>query len=134
MQYPPAVLAAAVLTVEHVSCLLVGSAALWLRGERIPVRDADVVIEPGEQNLCQLAAGLARMALLPAAVPPVHRLSSLPLATVATSYGNVDCLLERGRLDWARLRHRAEVLPVADTGVLTADAADAWWLRRRFKQ
>jgi hypothetical protein len=46
--FPSGVLAAAVLAAEGVSSLLVGSAALWLRGEVIDVGDADVVIEPGE--------------------------------------------------------------------------------------
>jgi hypothetical protein len=44
--YPVPVLAAAILAAEGVSFLLVGSAALWLHGEPIPVADADVVIEP----------------------------------------------------------------------------------------
>jgi hypothetical protein len=44
--YPAGVLAAAVLATTGVSFVLVGSAALWLRGEPIPVGDADVVIEP----------------------------------------------------------------------------------------
>jgi AraC-like DNA-binding protein len=49
--YPAGVLAAAVLATTGVSFVLVGSAALWLRGEPIPVGDADVVTEPGEQNM-----------------------------------------------------------------------------------
>lgn len=57
--YPVPVLAAAVLAAEGVSFLLVGSAALWLHGQPIPVADADVVIEPGGQNLraTRVAAG-----------------------------------------------------------------------------
>jgi hypothetical protein len=39
------VLAAAVLAAEQVSGVLVGSAALWLRGEPVSVGDVDVVIE-----------------------------------------------------------------------------------------
>ena len=46
--FPAVVLAAAVLAAEQVSGVLVGSAALWLRGEPVSVGDVDVVIEPGE--------------------------------------------------------------------------------------
>jgi hypothetical protein len=90
--YPPAVLAAA-----DVSFLLVGSAALWLRGEPVPVGDADVVVEPAEPNIRRLRAALSCLAIRPRAVPPVPSLVLLPLVTVTTSYGKIDCLLERGR-------------------------------------
>jgi hypothetical protein len=43
--FPAVVLAAAVLAAEQVSGVLVGSAALWLRGEPVSVGDVDVVIE-----------------------------------------------------------------------------------------
>lgn len=59
---PVPVLAAAVLAAAGVSLLLVGSAALWLHGAPIPVADADVVPEPGKQNLRQLREALAQMA------------------------------------------------------------------------
>src|ERR1700730_14863921 len=49
-EYPVPVLAAAVLAAEHVSFLLVGSAALWLHGEQIAVGDADVGVVPGGPN------------------------------------------------------------------------------------
>jgi hypothetical protein len=132
-QYPVSVLAAAILTAEDVSFLLVGSAALWLHEEQIAVGDADVVIEPGDQNLACLGEALARLALRPGAVPPVRNFPLLHLVSVATSYGRVDCLLERGRLDWERLRQSSMTLPVADAGVLVASRADAWALRRQFK-
>jgi hypothetical protein len=64
-EYPSPVLAAAVLAAEDVSFLLVGSAALWLHGECIPVGDADAVIEPGEQNIHRLRSALAGLALRP---------------------------------------------------------------------
>jgi hypothetical protein len=130
---PQGVLVAAVLTVEGVGCLLVGSAALWLRGEPVGVGDADLVIEPGEGNLSRLRLALTGMALRPGLVPPVQRLRWLPVVTVRTSYGMVDCLLERGCAEWDQLRGRAEVLAVADAGVLTAAAADARALAGRFK-
>src|ERR1700722_18332994 len=96
--FPSAVLAAAVLAAEDVSFLLVGSAALWLRGELAAAADADVVIEPGERNLHRLRAALAGIAIGP--VPSVGSLSGGSLVPVATAYGKVDCLLERGRRDW----------------------------------
>jgi hypothetical protein len=132
--YPAAVLAAAILAAEGVSFVLVGSAALWLHAEPIPVADADVVIEPGEPNLCRLRGALADLALRPREVPRVRNLARLQVAGVTTSYGRVDCLLERGRLDWDQLRRSAVRIPVADAGVLVAARADAWALRRRFKE
>jgi hypothetical protein len=133
-KYPVPVLAAAILAAERVSCLLVGSAALWLHGEPIEVGDTDAVIEPGEQNARRLSEALADMALRPRAVPPGRDFGLLPLVSVTTSYGRVDCLLERGRLDWVRLRQSAVTIPVADAGVLVAARADAWALRRQFKE
>jgi hypothetical protein len=44
----------------------------------------------------------------------------------------MDCMLERGRRDWDRLRQSARYVTVADAPVLVASAADAWALRRRF--
>lgn len=132
-KHPVPVLASAILAAEGVSFLLVGSAALWLHGEPIAVGDADVVVEPVEQNLCRLGEVLAQLALRPRAVPPVRDFALLHLVSVTTSYGGVDCLLERGRLDWERLRKSAVTIPVADAGVRVAARADAWALRRRFK-
>ena len=130
--FPSAVLAAAVLAAEDVSFLLVGSAALWLRGELARAADADVVIEPGERNLHRLLAALAGIAIGP--VPSVGNLSGGSVMSVVTAYGRVDCLLERGRHDWGRLRRGAGFLPVADVPVLVAASADAWDLRHRYKE
>jgi hypothetical protein len=130
---PVVVLAAAVLAADGMSLLLVGSAALWLRGEPVTVADVDVVIEPGAQILPCLHAALADVALRPRDVPAPHRLAGLPVVTIATSYGRVDCLLERGRRDWVRLQEAAGPVAVADVSVLVATADDAWALRRRFK-
>ena len=131
---PVVVLAAAVLAADGVSLLLVGSAALWLRGEPVTVADVDVVIEPGAQNVRCLHSALAGVALRRRDVPPPHRLAGLPIVTVATSYGRVDCLLERGRRDWEQLRQGAGPVAVADVNVLVASADDAWALRSRFKE
>lgn len=132
--FPVVVLAAAVLAAERVSGVLVGSAALWLRGEPVSVGDVDVVIEPGEANLQRLHEALAGLAVRPAAVPAVHRLRDVPVATIFSSYGRVDCMLERGRCDWESLRRNAGYVAVADVHVLVAGAADAWALRTRFKK
>ena len=133
-ELPVVVLAAAVLAAERVSGVLVGSAALWLRGEPVSVGDVDVVIEPGEPNLRRLHEALAGLAVQPAAVPAVHRLRDVPVATVVSSYGRVDCMLERGRRDWASLRQNAGYVVVADVRVLVASTADAWALRKRFRK
>jgi hypothetical protein len=132
--YPPPVLAAAVLAAEDVSFLLVGSAALWLHGEPVTVADADVVIEPGEQNLRRLGEALARLALRPREIPRVRDFPLLHLAGVTTPYGRIDCLLERGRASWQRLRQCSVTIPVAGTGLPVASRADAWALRRQFKE
>jgi hypothetical protein len=126
------VLAAGVLAAEQVSFLLVGSAALWLRGEPIAVGDVDVVIEPHEPNLTQLREALLRLAIRPQEIPPVHRLRELSVTTAITPYGRVDCMLERGRRDWDRLRQSAGYVVVADVPMLVASAVDAWALRRQF--
>lgn|GEM_PF-2099226 len=132
--FPAVVLAAAVLAAEQVSGVLVGSAALWLRGEPVSVGDVDVVIEPGERNLRRLHEALTDLAVQPEAVPAVHRLREISIATVFSSYGRVDCMLERGRHDWQWLRPGAGYVPVADVRVLVASAADAWALRARFRK
>lgn len=131
--YPAGIVAAAVLATTGVSFVLVGSAALWLRGESIPVGDADVVVEPGEQNMQRARVALADMALRPHAVPQAARLAMLDIVTIMTSYGKIDCLLRRGRLDWDRLRMNADVIPVAGAEVVVAASSDTWNLRRRFK-
>jgi hypothetical protein len=132
VDYPVPVLAAAVLAAEGVSFLLVGSAALWLHGQPIPVADADLVIEPSGRNLRRLGETLGQLALRPQAVPRARDFPFLHLVSVVTSYGRVDCLLERGRLDWQRLRRSAVPIPVADAAVLVAARADAVALRQRF--
>ena len=130
--FPSAVLAAAVLAVQEVSFLLVGSAALWLRGEMADIADADAVIEPGRSNIDCLRAALDGIAIGP--VPSVDNFCCRSVVPVVTAYGKVDCLLERGRLDWGRLRRGAGFLPVADVPVLVAASADAWDLRRRYRK
>ena len=130
--FPSAVLGAAVLAAEEVSFVLVGSAALWLRDEIAGVADADAVIEPGERNIHRLRAALAGIAI--GLVPSADAFSGGSVVPVVTAYGKVDCLVERGRRDWGRLRRGAGFLLVADVPVLVASSSDAWDLRRRFKE
>jgi hypothetical protein len=131
---PDVVLAAGVLAAEEVSFLLVGSAALWLRGEPIGVGDVDAVIEPGEANLRRLHEVLTRLTIGPATITAVGRLAGLSIVSALTPYGKIDALLERGRRDWDRLRQGAGYLAIADVPVLVASADDAWALRHRFKK
>jgi hypothetical protein len=56
-------MAAAALAADGVSLLLVGSAALWLRGDPVTVGDVEVVIESGSENLRRLHAALAGVAV-----------------------------------------------------------------------
>jgi hypothetical protein len=132
--FPVVVLAAAILAAERVSGVLVGSAALWLRGEPVSVGDVDVVIDPGLANLRRLHDALARLAVRPTSVPAVYRLREMSIATVFSSYGRVDCMLEQGRCDWQRLRDGAGYVSIADAPVLVASAADAWALRLKFRR
>jgi hypothetical protein len=99
----------------------------------VPVGDADVVIEPGDRNLLLTRAALVDLALRPFAVPPPARLATLDIVTIMSSYGRVDCLLRRGRLDWDRLLGNSDVMGVAGVDVIVAAGSDAWRLRRRFK-
>ena len=133
IEWSAPVLAAAILAADGVSLLLVGSGALWLHGEPVSVGDADVVIEPAGQNLRRLGEALARLALRPEAIPRAAVFPQLHLLSVVTAYGRVDCLLERGRLDWDRLLRSSACIRVADASVRVAARADAWALRRRFK-
>jgi hypothetical protein len=131
---PVVVFAAAVLAAEGVSFILVGSAALWLRGEAVCVGDADVVIEPGEANLGRLHDSLKTLATNPGALPWPRRLAALSIVPVQTSFGKLDLLVEGGRQDWDWLRHGATWVEVTDVGVLVASAADCRALRRRYKK
>ena len=126
-------LLAAVLVAEQVSFVLVGSAALRLQGETIRVSDVDVVPDPSEANLARLHAALTTLATRRRVVPPPRCLAALDMVSVPTIYGKLDCLLARGRQNWASLRQNAGPIMVADAEVLVASAADAWALRRAFK-
>lgn len=129
----PIMLLAAVLAAEEVSFVLVGSAALYLHGERIAVADIDAVPGPDEGNLAKLHTALGVL-MLQDGVPSLRSLATADVISVRTGYGTLDCLLRRGRQDWYRLRASAQLFEVAGTGVTVACAADARVLRRRFKR
>ena len=133
VQVRPVMLLAAVLAAEQVSFVLVGSAALRLRGETIRVADIDVVPDPAEANLAALHAALTALASRRRLVPPPRCLAALDTVSVPTRYGKLDCLLGRGRRNWARLRQHGGPVMIADAEVLVASAADARALRRAFK-
>ena len=84
--------------------------------------------------MSRLREALAGLAVRPGTVPALHRLREISIATVFSSYGRVDCMLERGRRDWEWLRRGAGYVPVADVPVLVASAADAWALRARCRK
>lgn len=125
-------LLAAVLAAEGVSFVLVGSAALYLHGDRVPVHDLDAVPEPSEANLAALRAALG-VVIVCGTVPSLRSLAMAETLSARTGYGTLDCLLGRGRRDWDRLRERAQLFPVSGAAVTVARAADARALRRRFK-
>jgi hypothetical protein len=130
---PVVLLLAGVLAAEGASFVLVGSGALRLRGEPVSVGDIDVVIEPEKANLRRLLGALGELALRPRVLPSPVALEALDIVTVVTSYGRLDCMLGRGRLEWEPLAAGADVLEVAGVGVVVAGADDAWRLRRAFK-
>ena len=92
-RFPDAVLAAAVLAAEGVSFLLVGSAALWLRGEIVTVGDADAVIEPGDHNIRRLREAFSGVAI--GRLPSMASFLDESMVPVMTGYGKVDGLQER---------------------------------------
>jgi hypothetical protein len=126
------ILLAAVLATEDVSFVLVGSAALWLRREEIEVNDTDVVVEPDESNYRRLERVLEGLSLKSIWVSP-SVLEKREILSVSTSFGRLDCMLERGREDWTSLREKADWCGVAGVPVLVSSLADAWALRERFK-
>jgi hypothetical protein len=132
--FPVVVFAAAILAAEGVSFILVGSAALWMRGQAISVGDTDVVIEPGEANLHRLHDSLQALATHPRALPSSQRLATRSIVPVRTSFGKLDLLLEGGRQDWDWLRPGADFIDVTDVGVLVASAADCCALRSLYKR
>ena len=131
----PSVVACGVVAAQGVRFVVVGSCALFLAGDMavLPVKDADIVPDPSPQNLDCLWEALTDMAVTAWRVPPRGRLGTLDVVPVATVYGKVDCLLERGRADFDDLLSRASLAPVTDAEVAVASEADCRRLRSLYK-
>ncbi len=114
---PPILPLAAVLAAQGVSYVLVGSAGLYLRGYHGPGGDIDAVPAPDPVNLELLHDVLAGLAV-GGRCPPARVLATADLVQMRTSYGKLDCLLARGRLDWAKLTAGAETFEVCGVPVL----------------
>lgn len=67
-------------------------------------------------------------------VPSVGRLQLAPVVSLSTSFGPVDLLLERGRIDHRDLSEGSALIEVAGTAVPVASAAAVLALRIRFKE
>jgi hypothetical protein len=130
---PPILLLAAVLAAEGVRYVLVGSAGLYLRGcHSGPPGDIDAVPAPDTANLLRLHEVLADLAL-GGRCPPAPRLTTADLVQVQTGFGRLDCLLARGRQDYAKLHANAEAFEVYGVPVLTAPASELRAFRARYK-
>jgi hypothetical protein len=112
---PLILLLAAVPAADGVSYVLVGSAGLHLRGHCGPVGDIDAVPLPDQANLERLHDVFTDLAV-GSKCPPARLLTTLDLVQVRTSYGQADCLLARGRRDWARLAGGAETSSLRSRG------------------
>lgn len=129
----PSLLLAAILASKRCGFLIVGSAGLRATGATdIVVHDLDIVIEPSEDNLGRLHDALTRLAIDRPA-PSVIELREQQICRRETPYGWLDCMLERGRLDWTYLERRAHELMVWGLQILVADVEDLLLLRRTFK-
>jgi hypothetical protein len=129
---PSILLLAAVLAAEGVSYVLLGSAGMYLRGFRGAIGDIDAVPAPDRVNLERLHDVLADLAI-GKECPPVKVLVRADLVQLHTSYGRLDCLLAKGRRDWATLVARAQAFDVFGVPVLTATTADLRAPRSRHK-
>jgi hypothetical protein len=129
---PAIMLLAAVLAAEDLSFVLVGSAGLYLHGQRIRVRDIDAVPAPDRASLERLQIVL-RDLVVGGPPPPLRSLATADLISVRTTYGRLDCLLERGRQDWGCLRAGARSFTVSGVPVLVAEAGEIRSMRARFK-
>jgi hypothetical protein len=127
------VVAAALLVAEGIDAIVVGSAALWLHGEDLPVNDLDVAVAPDAANLARVPAALAAMGALTGHHLTVKTLEEADLISVITSYGRVDLMLQTGRQQFTELAPRSGTFNLFGASVTVASRADAWALRAWFK-
>jgi hypothetical protein len=130
---PLPVLAAAVLAVEGVAFVTVGSTAMWLHGLRTPIGDLDIVPAPDLPNLCSLRRGLGSIGVPLSLVPPASTLAAVDVVPIESGFGAIDLLCGRGRADYGVLATRSQSFTVADSAVPVASLNDVLYLRRRFK-
>ena len=130
---PGPVLLAAVLTAEGLHFVVVGSAALFLRGFDLRVGDLDIVSDLDPDNLDLLCDTVGRYRPGPSKRPTPRALLALDVWSAATIYGTLDVLIERARQDGDALRAAASPIRVSDVDIWVASADDTWALRRRFK-
>jgi hypothetical protein len=129
-----AALAAAVLSVEGVDLVVVGSTALSLHGLPFTPPDADIVPAPDRDNLDHLRLALISMGVDPHRAPSVAALTGADVVRLETGLGPVDLLCARGREDYRRLYGRAATVRAWDAEVLVGCIDDVLDLRRRFKE
>jgi hypothetical protein len=130
---PAPVLLAAVLAAEGLGFVVVGSAALFLRGFDLGVGDLDIVCDLDSDNLDLLCDTVGRYRLRPSTRPTAPALQAVDVWSAATIYGTLDVLIDRARKDGDSLREAAGPVRVSDVNVVVASADDAWALRHRFK-
>ncbi len=113
--------------------VVVGSAALFLRGFDLGIGDLDVVADLDPQNLDLLCDIIGRYRLRPSKRPTARALLAVDVWSATTIYGTLDVLIERARQDGDALREAANPIRVSDVDILVASADDTWALRHRFK-
>lgn len=131
---PVPVLFGAMLAAARAGFVLVGSAALWLRGFDVTVGDVDIVADLDTTNLERLCEAVGRYQLPRSSAHPSPRsLLAVDVWSAQTLYGRLDVMVERARHDLDALRVGADAIFVRDVPVSVASAEAAWELRRRFK-
>lgn len=126
-------LPAAILFAAGVRFVVVGSAALWMRGVDTVVHDLDMVPDPTPSNLELLTLALPGMGLLARDMPVPGVLGSSTLMAFSTAYGIVDVLVDRGREEFPTLARVADAFLLAGMPVAVASWSDVTRLRHRFK-
>lgn len=127
--------AAAVLVSCGVNLVVVGGAALWMRGDRSTrPKDLDVVPAPRRSNLVRLVSCSAALGAATRTWPSVRQLDQFELVTAQTSYGPIDVLSQRGREEFEALRSGAAFESVLGVSIPVASVVDVLRLRRQHKE
>lgn len=131
---PSEIFLAGVLAAEGLRFVVIGSAALWLHGQACPVGDLDVVPDPDYENLKHLHNVLTRLAVAVRDVPPFGYFATLDIVSADTIYAGLDCLLERGRRDFADLELTGVDCRVESVRIKVGALAGVKALRSRYKE